>query len=639
MNIIGSVVCLLSLSQSNPPRKIMEKHQFPFLHPSIAEILGAQAAACDDSSPRCIGVQPDTLRINHTSDKDMVSLPVLVELAYASDKALFDNENDNLAAQFDVPLQGLLLLCEKSVMVATLLALNRLESSIRSATGHSTGKAPLLKTMLQQLVAANTTPILKTLLLPLDGLNLRNLLWHGFIADIPRRWFSLVVVLVYNLEVQQDETIIREGESVVELPNLRANASLKRLLSQEHNITDYSAIQAWLPPSHRSLFDLAVTMQQQQSPACAAALLGVLLEHGLRLDWCRSNDSPGDASARPHSYYVTLDGHGQRNQHDLLLHPYRSDNTRNALISSGTCGATTIALLTDLFASSCGGPNIRAALAHGVWDMYVEKELCRMVTKVDSEANSITKEGKDRLADIVQIVLVALKAIATDYKLAYRPQFSYTAITVRNIQLMISQLSHLEKLRSSLFGIPAATVPDAVLHLQVPTERLVKAASQLAFADDSRNDEWTSDDVFHEHESNVMLADCIASRALLSDIVDATGDYIVLLEEAMVDRTKDGLSSRQQKRAKRLCSMADATLSVYSFAAQVALLFLLQQQKSTDAIKAVERCRMCVSTFATFLPTNSDRAIKAAVEFTKGKAVKAVMVKLASLENETELSS
>jgi hypothetical protein len=43
-------------------------------------------------------------------------------------------------------------------------------------------------------------------------------------------------------------------------------------------------------------------------------------------------------------------------------------------------------------------------------------------------------------------------------------------------------------------------------------------------------------------------------------------------------------------------------------------------------LKAVERSRMCISTFDNFLLTNTDRSLKAAVEFTKSKAVKTVLL-------------
>ena len=37
---------------------------------------------------------------------------------------------------------------------------------------------------------------------------------------------------------------------------------------------------------------------------------------------------------------------------------------------------------------------------------------------------------------------------------------------------------------------------------------------------------------------------------------------------------------------------------------------------------------MCMSTISTFLVTNSDRAIKAAKDYAKGKAVKAIIAQL-----------
>ena len=46
---------------------------------------------------------------------------------------------------------------------------------------------------------------------------------------------------------------------------------------------------------------------------------------------------------------------------------------------------------------------------------------------------------------------------------------------------------------------------------------------------------------------------------------------------------------------------------------------------STTLLKAVERSRMCVSTFNTFLDTNIERSIKAAADYTLGKAMKTIL--------------
>ena len=92
--------------------------------------------------------------------------------------------NSNLAIQRDSFLQSLIdYTCSSSqknnsrTAIATLLALNFLESSIRYSTGQSTGRAPLLKTMISEIPDAELRTLAQLLLLP-TGLNLRNLLWY-----------------------------------------------------------------------------------------------------------------------------------------------------------------------------------------------------------------------------------------------------------------------------------------------------------------------------------------------------------------------------------------------------------------------------------------------------------------------------
>lgn len=585
--------------------------RFPFVHPSIAEILD-----CPCDNPRNL-IEPRTLRIMYESSKDMIDLQSLVELAHASDKVLFEADT---AIKFRAPLQGLLSFCQENEAAATLLALNSLESAIRRATGHATGKAPLLKIMLQQLQEEQLAPILKSLLLPHEGLNLRNLLWHGFLPSLPRPWFSLVMVLVYNLEQRQEDP---SEESLPVLPDLRSQVSLQLFLEDSIDDSDVVLMRAWLPASHRCLFDLSMKWCGLY-PACAAALLGILLEHGLRVEWCRVNNRPHDRIAQPGAYYVTLDGHGQRNQHDLILHPYQQQQ-RNALASH--LGGGTVALLTDLFASSCGGPNIRAALAHGTWDIFIDKELCCMITGSAPDVDV-------RLQDMVQLMLVAFKSVATKSSLQYKPLFSYTATTTRNLDTTLGSLERLESLRNSpdhrpTFAQAAIETSDALMQLCISTDRLRKSVVRLPLA--LSHNEWTIDNIFEEYESNVGLADCIAASILLSDVADATASYVALLEGALEDLKGDSLSSRQHRRAMRICSMVDATMSLYSFVTRVALLFIEYKVlgKSRLApkvlLKAVERSRMCVSTFATFLPTNAERAIKSAVDFTKGKATRSIL--------------
>jgi hypothetical protein len=70
---------------------------------------------------------------------------------------------------------------------------------------------------------------------------------------------------------------------------------------------------------------------------------------------------------------------------------------------------------------------------------------------------------------------------------------------------------------------------------------------------------------------------------------------------------------------------------------QVAVIYLQQemgddeQLKPSTILKAVERSRMVVSTVESFLHSNTDRAIKSIMEYTKGKAIKAII----SLDSQT----
>ena len=185
-------------------------------------------------------------------------------------------------------------------------------------------------------------------------------------------------------------------------------------------------IMDWLPESHHDLLHLAFAWKDTR-PTSSLALLSILLEHGLRLDWCRINNLPEHSIARPGSYFVTLDGHGQKHQHDLLLYPYIGENndSENKLI--GHLGGAVVALLTDLFASSSGGPNLRAALAHGLWDAQLEREL--LDEKEDENTHDLWK--------MTNLVIIAMQSVAQSpppVMRQYKPLFSYRAVTLRNLE-------------------------------------------------------------------------------------------------------------------------------------------------------------------------------------------------------------
>ena len=648
-------------------------------------------------------------------------------------------------------------------ILAALLGLNRLEAAIRQAaavvgkSSNIAGRAPLLTSMIATLLqhhertdsssdtkynrSQRTPEVLQALLLPTPGLNLRNLLWHGFVATLPRPWLALILLLIVILErdyqslppIGNSTTVAAASPTMgnspmdtatpnVQISNLRQYPAFEPLLEQGKQILqnksrlhaiDTSWISKYDPTtrgfsgaesSHVQWWELILhwmtkgpEQQQPENPVCTCILLTCLLEHGLRQVWCQENHQPGNAIAQPGNFYVTLDGHGQRHQHDVMLHPYiggdqdKKDGfssnppTKNLMVQR--LGGPMMALLADLYCSPCGGPNLRACLSHGSWDVIIQEELLQKIRCCDVSKN------KKSIWDLVKILLTLMEDIGnilsttshpippsskTPFCLQlYRPVFSYTAVTSRNLDVAVKKLTLLELPFATLSGqhqrqsaksvsyILSSCLEDPVIiNLQVPLSSLedrakVVNAIMLGHPDpgcDLLSWPWTSDDVFREHNVNQVLASHGAARALLLEVADASTIFQTALAEAL-DPPKDiGVSSRQRKQRSRTIAASDLAATVYKFATLTALMLLeydlsmvtadgeegktpLRSEKSNastsvDAqanvleravlLQAVKRSRMTVSTVSNFIDANVDRAIKATLEYGKGKAIKAV---------------
>jgi hypothetical protein len=600
--------------------------EFPFVHPDISAVLNCPPSTNDDAARF---VNPETLEIVWEARSDPsggtipVSTQLLVDLAHTCDHVLYQHplafENKSMQSLSEMGETS------DSIVAATLLALNGLESAIRRSAGYAAGRAPLLKSMVKELSNRTIASILMTLLLPTPGLNLRNLLWHGFCGPtLPRSWLALVLILTNTLEKSYaDETTQHDQQFVNDI--LALHPAMATLFEDQKNVTDSESIKGWLPESHRGLLTLAFSWRYSK-PACSIAVLAIILEHGLRLDWCRVNESPQDAIARPGAYYVTLDGHGQRLQHDLILNPYiGGDQRENKLISH--LGGATVALLTDLFASSCGGPNIRATLAHGLWDSQLERELAS-----DEHDHSM-------LVGMVGLVIVAMEGAALSPRSSlrkYRPVYSYRACALRNLEDVITQLAKLSSLQTS--RLTTVTMLDNCLIGTLKDINFEELTGQVLDKCRITVGEWQAEHVFQEYQLNVVLATRKASCTLLGDVATAALSYASSVERALSElEGEDDLNHRRWHSLQRICAMADIVTTVYRFAAFVGLVSLHQamhHENDTDdeerlpskaVLKAVERSRMCVSTVDTFLVSNADRCIKAALDYAKGKTEKAVL--------------
>ena len=602
------------------------KEDFPFVHPSIASYL-----QCRYPSPRSF-VDPATLRISVPSEVDCaIDVDLLVELACCCEEVLLNSPNSVKALPNH--LQGLLRLSRNGAetTVATLLSLNVLEASIRNRAGHKAGKAPQLQAMLHHIDAEPIGSILRAFLLAKNGLNFRNLLWHGFVTNLPRAWLALIVVLVVNVDTSQDL------EAVV-LPN-SATTIVQSVLKEDKGLEiDFCIIEEWIPESHRGLLGLVKAWCDKRCyPASSLAVLSILLEHALRLDWCRVNGQTDHSIARPGYFYVTLDGHSRRRTNEQLLYPCVSaDNSLpNKLVSH--LGGGVIALWTDLFASSSGGPNIRAALSHGLWDEALHAEMTCMAGAEVPYDSAV----QDCLWDLVQVMLLGMQASAAPSTVgpvaSYRPMFSYSATTARNIKTAFALLEKLNSIQQSAEFLNVCKTATVMVDVADLRERLSVAKEPTKHLGDkfmsclpsqAAGRAWTNDDVIAEHKTNVAMASFGASRQLLEDCVQFLEDYESRLNNALCALNADSLSDRQRRRAVRLCSLVGLAHDLYNFAIGVALLSMqtkLMMLPTPVEPRGVDRCRMCVSTFSTFLAANADRSIKSVAELLRGKPTKAVL--------------
>ena len=638
-----------------------------------------------------------------------IPMEYLVKLASQCDLVLF---RDCKAAPPSVPypIRGLLRMLPEGYRseqkdaideeddayfyIATLLALNMVENSIRHLIGKRNGRAPLLKDMIEIMATRSGEKILpesmisvtRTLLLPTNGLNLRNLLWHGFLPAIPRRWFSLSVVLVLSLdelagsssfELSPFEGTPKPTAAIAAMRNHQTLVAVldhgkgilsspKELKSLEEKITGSNIV----PKSHRRLLRVALGFVHQ--PIMFASVAGPLIEHLLRLMWCDQNKQ-NKRIAEPGSYYVTLDGHGQKNKHEVVVMPFFFDQegvengVRNKLVYR--LGGSTMAFLMDMFTSPAGGPNIRATIAHGSFNRFLFDELIAIDEGIHSNGDIA-----DELKDMTSALLSVLSILCEDGRYAtsktgakrvstilgpYRPCFSYASLLVAEAQKLINSMEafydflhggrHLRYSKNACRGQMQIELTQKVAAMSPSFDLIVTMQARICKKFGVSETRFADESFFRESSNNLIASECGAAKLLLSEISEATFSTLRDLNDGITvfENDKTDLSSRRRKQISRECATAQLAFDFYSIAAYCAFSFIDRRQdafylrknretrKQTDQTPtddelfvAVKRSRMVVSTFSTTKAL--DRALKALSQYTAGKAVKAVS---ASVQN------
>ena len=702
-NITGGVVSNTQIENNQYNHDVVDNEDvmemiegYEHIHPDIAKLL-TLAPQHQDESRFLVDSSTLTLQYRGITNNDTAHILSIEELAGVADmceSTVYIYRKSAHDVHISNKILGLIRLSElndvsinqePAVLVATMIALNLLESSIRSfvmncrSDINRRGKgAPMLSDMIREMEltsASHLVPILRALLLPtrLGGINLRNLVSHGFISSINRRWLSLTLVLIQSIDsfiaTPETRSVRLERSSLLQYePMARQVQYGKNILLSERLLNELEKkADCFIPSSHmdllrfslhilvptlnKSLESIAVsekskTIQQSSHRHSLTAIFNTvicsLLEHSLRLLWCKANDRPRDCIARPSEYYVTLDGHGQRDKHEVMITPYLSDgNTRNKLIEK--IGAETTVLLSDLFAApSNKAPNIRSALCHGRYDDVIISELEGLVTESPQGNDTILRDDTAcALISCLELITSNVSGII-ERPLIYRPVYSYTAEAIRNLNGVLQSLESLESMiKNPLIIKCIESMEDQhsedIQALEIDLESIKVMACSI-FGTTINEVPWNVEDIYTEHQTNIMLADNIAAQALILDVSQFTKSYVKGVEERFDNLAIDPTSTKDRrilKTSSRFCSLADICCKLYTFSVYVSLVSMKNELDGSclddklskdDLIKAVERTRMTVSTFDSYSTTNLDRSMKALQQYLQGKAVKKVIL-------------
>eukprot|EP00970_Alexandrium_tamarense_P013513 scaffold3469_cov211-Alexandrium_tamarense.AAC.2 len=595
-----------------------------------------------------------------------------------------------------------------AILVATTVALNLLESSIRSIVRQSSNLkrsngAPLLRDMIEEIATLEYTsqlaPILRALLLPENagGINLRNLISHGFLSQIERRWFALVLVIIQTLDSalepddgdgttptqgdldESDSSLKQYDQMAAEVQNgremiVQALNNQYMLLENNRFVPDshfhimrfvFDTLQQTLRPSLSNIHsrncssDKTTTTTSPALTAVFVAALSSIIEHSLRLQWCKANARMNDCFARPSQYYVTLDGHGQRDRHDVMLSPYLRDGTVNQMIQ--VIGAPSTALLSDLFAShSAEAPNIRSAVCHGSFDAEIIRGLEELATwtfqcnteVLRYEGPSTSNLSQHFLLDVSCALVSAFDMVSNSVSgqprvSTYRPAYSFAAMLSRDLNTSLHNLETLEVLISNdsirecvdIMKSQQSTLCLDLERLQIQLSVIKEMTGD--FIPNTLENEWTVKNVFFDHRTNEVLVDCGAAQQLMREVSDVTTRYLSRVQlDVLSIKPKCTKDRRALKSMSRFCGAATIVHDFCLLALYIALLMLQVAFLEVDdddnkpvelsrdeIVRVVERTTMTMSTFDAYISTNMDRSIRAIQQYVRGKALRSIIAR------------
>ncbi|XP_019853268.1 PREDICTED: endoplasmic reticulum membrane-associated RNA degradation protein-like isoform X2 [Amphimedon queenslandica] len=222
---------------------------------------------------------------------------------------------------------------------------------------------------LSQLLGAEPVVCLKCLIGPPGGLNLRNVVWHGFAAqdEIPIEYVTLLLVLVVSLgKIIQNKL---DASSLIHRPFVsfqNHETIINNVLPTEYSSSDIEEVVSifedsyFILPSILPILKSAVNLYKNRRYGHCLCLLLPALEHSLRrLYACCNGCHERILTAESATLYTTF---------DEILSPVLNDGiTPNALADE--IGISNMEMLMDILMYP-EGPKLRDRISHGEVDLF-----------------------------------------------------------------------------------------------------------------------------------------------------------------------------------------------------------------------------------------------------------------------------
>uniref|UniRef100_A0A6B2L093 DUF4209 domain-containing protein n=1 Tax=Arcella intermedia TaxID=1963864 RepID=A0A6B2L093_9EUKA len=396
---------------------------------------------------------------------------------------------------------------------------------------------PQLKEILSPIMLL----IIKISIGPPPGLNIRNLLWHGFLSDgeFQIEITSLLILLICQLLHQNRSTfghlsVIKKKNIQEWIDKLKFSVSCN--IFGEGREGELNSIEPLLNksffiiPSQKSQWRLAFSFLKKQENYLSTIVLIPLLEHSIRRVFAVSNECGSRVlTARVHSLMTTM---------DTLLDDF-IETTPNLIFNE--FGQNIMHILHDLFIAK-QGPRIRDLIAHGVVEettipTYFSNCLAALAIylclKYDVDNNGLKDYFKIYNSDLLERVV--------DFVENYKPLFHPKSYQLRTVNEIYKRWIVLQNLCNEPDITPEPLTPE-MIHYR---DSFISCLEHPYFATNSneKDYEYSFDVTMGKDQSRVLVLVSKIQERILKIIEELISSY-----ETLKQRIEGFNSSKSQRQ-------------------------------------------------------------------------------------------